>query len=157
LPGWITREEVAGLSRGAREEPRRRKNRNLHAMEDPVHRLLNAVEPGTYVRPHRHAHPARSETIVALAGRIGLILFDAEGRLLDRRALDNAGETLGADLPPEAWHTVVALEPGSVFFETKGGPYVPAAGDDVAVWAPPEGSPEAAALERSWRALFTEE
>ena len=126
-------------------------------MEDPVHRLLNAVEPGTYVRPHRHAHPARSETIVALAGRIGLVLFDAEGGVLGRRVLESAGETLGADLPPEAWHTVVALDPGSVFFEAKAGPYVPAAGADLASWAPAEGSPEAGAFERRWRALFTEE
>ena len=126
-------------------------------MEDPVHRLLNAVEPGTYVRPHRHSHPPRSETLVALAGKVGLILFDAEGRILGRRVLEDGGETLGADLPPETWHTVLALAPGTVFFETKAGPYTPPAGDDLAAWAPAEGSPEASALERKWRALFTGE
>ena len=122
-----------------------------------MHRLLNAVEPGTYVLPHRHSHPARSETIIAIAGRVGLILFDSEGRLLALRVLESGGGILGADLPPEAWHTLVALDPGSVFFEAKAGPYAPPAGDDVAAWAPPEGSREAEEIERKWRALFTGE
>jgi cupin fold WbuC family metalloprotein len=154
-PGWITRVEIADLSLAARESARRRKNRNYHEADDAVHRLLNAVEPGTYIRPHRHLHPARSETIVALAGRIGLALFDAEGSVLDLRVLDSSGETVGADLPPEAWHTFVALEPGSVFFETKAGPYAPPAEVDLARWAPPEGSPDSAGFERRLRALFT--
>jgi len=154
-PGWITRGGIDALSREARETPRRRKNRNFHAMEDPVHRLLNAFEPGTYVRPHRHASPPRSETIVALSGRMGLILFDADGRPRTLRVLEKDGETVGADLPAGAWHTVVALSPGTVFFEAKAGPYVAPEGDDLASWAPPEGSPGSAALEREWRNLFS--
>jgi len=154
-PAWITRAEFADLSLAARETARRRKNRNFHQADDAVHRLLNAVEPGTYIRPHRHLHPARSETIVVLAGRVGLILFDAEGNVVGSRVLENAGETVGADLPPETWHTFVALEPGSVFFETKAGPYAPPGEQDLAPWAPPEGSPDSPAFERKFRALFT--
>jgi len=123
-------------------------------MEDPVHRLLNAMEPGTYVRPHRHLHPPRSETALVVAGRIGILFFDDAGAVIDRRVLDPAGETIGADFPPEAWHTVLALSPGSVFFETKAGPYVPPPEDDRAPWSPPEGSDEAVRLERGWRDLF---
>ena len=93
--------------------------------------------------------------IVALAGRIGLILFDAEGSVLDLRVLDREGETVGVDLPAESWHTFVALEPASVFFETKAGPYAPPAESDLAPWAPPEGSPDSAEFERRLRALFT--
>lgn len=120
-----------------------------------MHRLLNALEPGTYVRPHRHLHPPRSETIVVLAGRIGLILFDEAGEVRERRVLESGGETLGADLPPDAWHTFVALGTGAVFFETKAGPYAPPGGDDLASWAPPEGSPDSDELERRFRSLFT--
>lgn len=133
---------------------RRRKNRNLHAMEDPVHRLLNAVEPGTYIRPHRHAAPPKSETALAVAGRIGLVLFDDAGAVTGTAVLAPEGPTLGADLPEGTWHTFVALAPGSVFFEAKPGPYVAPGGADLAPWAPAEGEPGAAALERTWRALF---
>ena len=153
-PGWITRSRIAALSREARETPRRRKNFNFHAMEDPAHRLLNAFEPGTYVRPHRHSSPPRSETIVALAGRIGLILFDAGGHPRTLRVLEKDGDTVGADLPPGAWHTIVALLPGSVFFEAKAGPYKAPGGDDLAGWAPAEGSDASIAVEREWRSLF---
>jgi len=89
-----------------------------------------------------------------LMGRIGILFFDDAGGVIDRRALDPAGSTIGADFPPEAWHTLLALSPGSVFFETKAGPYAPPPERDLAPWSPPEGSAEAAALERSWRALF---
>ena len=60
----LDRTLLAELSAAARLHPRRRLNRNLHAMDDPSHRLLNAIEPGSYVRPHRHLTPPKSETIV---------------------------------------------------------------------------------------------
>jgi cupin fold WbuC family metalloprotein len=123
-------------------------------MEDPVHRLLNAMEPGTYVRPHRHLHPPRSETAIAVAGRIGILFFDDAGRVLERRILAGDGETLGADVPAGAWHSFLALAPGSVFFEAKAGPYAPPPPEDVAAWAPAEGTEESRLLEREWRALF---
>jgi cupin fold WbuC family metalloprotein len=153
-PAWITREALSALSREAASSTRLRKNRNLHAMEDPVHRLLNAMEPGTYVRPHRHLHPPRSETALVVAGRIGILFFDDAGAVIDRRALDPAGETIGVDFPPETWHTLLALSPGSVFFETKAGPYVAPPEADLATWSPPEGSEGAARFERRWRDLF---
>ena len=83
---WITRDLLAEVSAEARESPRLRKNRNFHAMEDPVHRLVNALEPATYIRPHRHLDPAKCETAIALAGSIGVLVFDDAGELVDKRA-----------------------------------------------------------------------
>jgi cupin fold WbuC family metalloprotein len=143
------------LSAEARSRPRRRANGNLHAMEDPVHRLLNAVEPGTYIRPHRHLHPPKDETYVIVRGALGLVLFDASGAAVaTRRLAIAAGDAFGVDIPAGVFHTVVALEEGTVFFEVKAGPYVPSAGDDVPAWAPAEGEPAAAAYEARLRALF---
>ncbi len=143
------------LTAEARNRPRRRANGNLHAMEDPVHRLLNAVEPGTYIRPHRHLHPPKDETYVVVRGALGLVLFDASGEVAAARRLSaGAGETFGVDIPAGVLHTVVALEEGTVFFEVKAGPYVPPSGDDVPSWAPAEGEAGAAAYEASLRALF---
>lgn len=143
------------LSAEARSRPRRRANGNLHAMEDPVHRLLNAVEPGTYIRPHRHLHPPKDETYVVVRGALGLVLFDESGAVAATRRLSAvAGEAFGVDLPAGVLHTVVALEEGTVFFEVKAGPYVPSAGDDVPAWAPAEGEPAVAAYEARLRALF---
>ncbi len=143
------------LSAQARSRPRRRANGNLHAMEEPVHRLLNAVEPGTYIRPHRHLHPPKDETCVVVRGSLGLVLFDASGSVVATRRLNaEAGEAFGVDLPAGILHAVVALEEGTVFFEVKAGPYVPPSSDDVPAWAPAEGEPAAAAYEARLRALF---
>lgn len=143
------------LSEEARRRPRRRANANLHASDAPVHRLLNAIEPGSYVRPHRHLAPPKDETVVVVRGALGLVLFDGDGRVSAARLLRaGPGAAFGVDLPAGTVHSFVALEPGTVFFEAKAGPYVAPSGDDVAPWAPAEGDPAAAAFEASLRALF---
>lgn len=154
---WITRDLLAEVSAEARESPRLRKNRNFHAMEDPVHRLVNALEPATYIRPHRHLDPAKCETAIALAGSIGVLVFDDAGELVDKRVISPGGPVMGAEMPPGVWHTFVSIAPGSVFFEAKAGPYAPPGPDEVASWAPAEGTPEAAQLERRWSALFLDD
>lgn len=151
---WITDALLEELSREAAASPRLRQNRNFHAMEEPAHRLVNALEPGTYVRPHRHLDPNKAETAIALTGSTGVIVFDDDGTILEKRRLSPTGPVRGVDTPAGAWHTFVALEPGCVFFEAKAGPYAPPAENEIAPWSPAEGSPEAARLERFWRALF---
>lgn len=147
----LTKSDLTDLSERARGTPRLRLNRNLHEMDDPVHRLLNALEPGTYIAPHRHLSPPKSETIVVVAGALGLVLFDDSGSVRDAVRLVAGGERFGADLPPSAWHTLVALEPGTVFFETKSGPYARPRPEDLLPGFPAEGESPAADLERRWR------
>ena len=156
-PIWITRSLLEALSAEARASPRLRKNRNFHEMAEPVHRLLNALEPGTYVRPHRHLDPNKAEAAVVLAGSIGVLLFDDAGTVVERRLLTPGGADVGIQMPAGAWHAFVALESGTAFFEAKAGPYAPPSPEETAAWSPAEGTPEAAALERNWRTLFQNE
>jgi len=142
----ITRADLDQLAEVAQQALRRRQNRNLHAaLTDPVQRLLNALEPGTYVPPHRHAAPAKWELMVLLTGRAVLLTFDDAGVVLERVDLDI--RTPVVEIPPATWHTLTALEPQTVLLEVKPGPYVPVVPSDVAPWAPAEGSSGAAALE----------
>ena len=139
----IDRSTLDALSAAARAEPRRRKNLNLHdSYDDPCQRLLNALEPGTYIRPHRHWVDAKPECFVGLRGTMALVLFTDDGAIEDVLRFGPAEAAFGADLPAGRWHTVVCLEAGSVFFETKPGPYRPMTDKDMAPWAPAEGSPE---------------
>lgn len=151
---WITSDLLLEITAEARRSPRLRKNRNFHAMEDSVHRLVNALEPATYIRPHRHLDPAKCETAIALAGSIGVIVFDDAGQIVEKRVISPGGPVMGAEMPPGAWHTFVSLLPGSAFFEAKAGPYEPPSPEELASWAPAEGTPEAAEAERRWSALF---
>jgi cupin fold WbuC family metalloprotein len=140
----------------ARASPRRRKNYNFHAQEaDPANRLLNAMEPGSYVQPHRHLDPTKDETFIVVRGRFGLVLFDGDGAVARTAVLAASGDAIGADVPYGTYHTLISLESGSVFFEAKAGPYRPIGEQERAPWAPPEGDPRAAAyladLERRFR------
>ena len=141
----------------ARQAPRLRRNHNLHAEPDLVQRFLNALQPGTYVRPHRHCRPdpaAGFECFLVLQGAIGLLVLDEQGQVLAQERLDAAGPLRGIELPQGILHTLVALEPDTVMFEIKQGPYVPTADKDFLASFPLEGTPEAAAQERAWCALF---
>lgn len=133
------------LTRKAKDSPRKRMNFNLHQdRTDPVQRLCNAIEPETYIRPHRHADPATSEVFLLLRGSAALLLFDDSGQVTEQAVLSARGPLMAAEIPPATWHTMVSLESGTVFFEVKNGPYVQPARGNVAAWAPPEGDPSAA-------------
>jgi cupin fold WbuC family metalloprotein len=45
---------------------------------------------------------------------------------------------MGVNIPHGTYHSLVALESGSVFFEAKAGPYVPLTPEEKASWAPAE-------------------
>ncbi len=75
----------------ARASERLRMNFNLHQESDLVQRFLNVMQPGTYVRPHRHCRPGTGEgfeCFVVLQGSIGVLLFDANGTCLRQERLD---------------------------------------------------------------------
>jgi len=144
---------LATLVDGARAAPRRRKNLNFH--EDggaPAQRLLNAIEPDSYVRPHRHLDPAKDETFVALAGQVGVILFDVAGNPVEWHVLEPGGPACGITIPAGVFHTVVALTSGAVVFEAKAGPYRGNDDNEFAAFAPDEGEPACAAVLAGWRA-----
>ena len=121
--------------------PRQRKNHNFHPADDfPCHRMINAIEPGSYVRPHRHLDTCKDETMVCLRGRFGVVVFDAGGGVVHTLVMAPGSDTLGVDIPHGVYHTLVALEPGSAILEAKAGPYQPLADSEMAPWAPAEGS-----------------
>lgn len=130
----------------AAASPRRRKNRNFHPHDEhPGHRLLNAMQPDSYIPPHRHLDPNKDETFVVLRGLLGLVLFDDAGAVIRTVKVGPGGAAIGVDILHGTWHTAIALEPGTVFLEAKAGPYLPFTPAERAPWAPVENAPEAAA------------
>ncbi|MGC2855336.1 WbuC family cupin fold metalloprotein [Novispirillum sp. DQ9] len=143
----IDRATLDALSADAAASPRRRRNLNLHPeLADPIQRLCNAVEPGSYVRPHHHA-PDRWELFTVLRGAVRLLTFTEGGQVLSAALLGPGHDAAMVELPGGTWHSLVSLEPGTVFFEVKPGPYSAAGDKDFAIWAPGEGAPGAADLE----------
>lgn len=131
------------LSSEAAETPRLRKHLNLHASYDePSQRLLIAMEPGSYLRPHRHLVIPKPENFVCLRGAMMIVHFGDGGAIISAVRIGPGEEVAGADVPSGEWHTVFSLETGSIFLETKPGPYTSIPAGDMAGWAPAEGDVE---------------
>ncbi|MFA6103539.1 MAG: WbuC family cupin fold metalloprotein [Victivallaceae bacterium] len=136
------------LTASAVESPRKRSHHNFHAsLEESIHRLCIAAEPGTYVRPHRHLDCNKWELFIMLRGSVAVIIYDESGRIEKRITLKAGSGTCAVEMSADTWHSFISLEPGTVFIETKPGPYSRPPGNDFAAWAPEEGTPEAVALE----------
>jgi cupin fold WbuC family metalloprotein len=130
----------------SRQSPRLRVIQPFHRSErETLHRMFNAVQPGSYIRPHRHLQPPKAEAWIVLQGAVAFFTFDDDGATREIVGLSRDGEAFGVDLSPGVYHTFIALEPDTVIFEVKDGPYVAATDKSFAPWAPAEGAPEAAA------------
>lgn len=148
----IDRDSLNRLSADAAERPRRRANWNLHpALDDPIQRFFNAMEPGTYVRPHRHDGADRWECFFAIGGAAMVVTFSDSGVLLDRAVIAPDGANVGLEIPPRSWHSLASLRPGTILLELKPGPYEPLTDKDFAAWAPREGDASCPAFEQWFR------
>ena len=112
------------LTAQAKASPRLRMNLNFHqSLDEKCHRFLNAVEPGANIPIHRH--PEKEESFVVLRGRIRVITYNDDGTIIENIVLNPSEGRYGVNVGKNVWHTVEALEPSSVIFECKEGPYVP--------------------------------
>lgn len=127
------------LAEKAAVNPRGRQNVNFHQMEESCHRMAVGLQPHTYVQPHRHLAADKAETLLVLKGSLGILIFDDTGEVLDKRVLQAGGDCQGVDLVPGVFHGLVVLEPDTVMFECKTGPYRPVGDGELASWAPREG------------------
>jgi cupin fold WbuC family metalloprotein len=136
----IDQQLLTALSSQAAASPRKRVHHNLHPrLDDNVQRLCIAMEPGTYVRPHRHMEPKTWEILLVLRGAVALLVFDDSGRVLERIELATGGKVSAVEIPADTWHAVASMETGTVVFEVKQGPYAPITEANYAPWSPPDG------------------
>lgn len=141
----ITEELLDSVTFQAMENSRLRMNYNFHAsMDDPIHRMLNALEPGTYLPPHRHSD--KEETYLVLRGSLWVFFYDESGNITEKACLNPSEGNYGLEISPGTWHSVMALESGTVIFELKKGPYQPLPPEDLAPWAPAPSDEEGAAV-----------
>nr|WP_319541272.1 WbuC family cupin fold metalloprotein [uncultured Pseudodesulfovibrio sp.] len=135
---------VGALLAQSREAPRKRMLQTLHTSHDALaHRMFNAMQPGTYIMPHRHLDPPKDETILVMAGSLIFVQFTDEGVVENTILLQPGTENFGIDVAPHIYHTFIPLKQDTLVFETKTGPYEPDSDKNVPDWAPREGSPEA--------------
>jgi cupin fold WbuC family metalloprotein len=140
----ITKELAGNISEKAKTLPRKRLNHNFHdRLEDPINRMINAVEPGAYFPPHKHIDPGKREVFIILSGRTLMLEFGDDGEVKDHLVLDHSSGNFGVEISPGRWHSLIPLE-RSVLYEIKDGPYSAETDKVFAKWAPREGEDEKA-------------
>lgn len=98
--------------------------------KDQSQRMLNAIEPGSPLPIHRHQKT--SETVVCLRGRLVEEFYDElERTCTEAIELSPNGPIVALNIPAGQWHTVHALESGTVIMEVKDGPYEPTGPEDI--------------------------
>ena len=127
----ITQALMDSLTEQAKASPRLRMNMDLrNSAEDKSQRMLNAIEPGSPMPIHRHQKT--SETVVCLRGRLVWEFYDELERVCTETIeLSPNGPVVALNVPIGQWHTVKALESGSVILECKDGAYEPTSEADI--------------------------
>ena len=140
----ITQALLDSLTEQAKASPRLRMNLDLrNSADDQSQRMLNAIEPGSPLPIHRHRYT--SETVVCLRGRLVWEYYqevqgsgfkvqgvqEPKAELVERIELSPNGQVVALNVPAGQWHTVRALESGSVILEMKNGKYEPLQDCDV--------------------------
>lgn len=127
------------LSAKAKASERKRCIFNFHqTAADSIHRMLNAMQPGTYIAPHKHETPDKREAFWVLQGKIALIIFNDDGSIREHVILGPGTGNYGSEIPPRTWHSLICLQEDSVAYEVKDGPWDPANDKQFAPWAPTE-------------------
>ena len=127
----ITQAILDKLTEEAKASPRLRMNFDLrNSDDDQSQRMLNAIEPGSVIPIHRHQKT--SETVVCLRGRLVEEYYDElEQICTETIELSPNGPVVALNIPAGQWHSVRALESGTVILEVKDGPYEPIQDVDI--------------------------
>lgn len=122
-----------------------------------MQRFVNILQPGTYIRPHRHLRPDEVngfEFFVVIQGELGMIIFDENGRILRSLRLSATGPTRAVELSEGTVHTIVALAADTAILEFKEGPYDLRADQDFLTDFPAEGTAAAREFVAIWEKEF---
>src|SRR5258708_25137285 len=112
---WISQVFLEGAIVASHSSPRRRVIQPFHRDESALlQRMFNAVQPGSYIPPHRHLEPPKAESWIVLRGALAFFTFDDAGNIQECLEVRAGGDVFGVDLEPGVYHTFFALEPATV-------------------------------------------
>lgn len=123
----------------SRNSPRKRFILPIHRTQDAsVQRMMNFLQPGTYIRPHMHPRPGAIETIVLLSGHVRFFIYSEEGKIIHQCELKSGTPDCLIDIEDNVWHSFEVLSPDTIIFECKMGPYDSNLDKTFAPWSDPE-------------------
>ncbi len=154
----LDQELLNTVAQQAHDSLRLRQNYNFHDPAERVQRFINVLQPGTYVRPHRHRRRSGLngfEFFLVLQGELGMIILNDEGQVTEQERVSAQGPTRAIELGEGTYHTLVALSPNTAILELKEGPYEPSTDKEFLPAFPQEGTAAAQRLVETWQGYFT--
>ena len=78
---------------------------------------------------HRHRHT--SETCLVIRGSVRYTIYSDDGSVKESYVLTAGSDSFGFNVPAGVWHTMEPLEPDTVVFGCKDGPYLSLTDEDI--------------------------
>jgi cupin fold WbuC family metalloprotein len=131
-------EDIEVLRRAVRKTPKHRVRINAHpGNDDSLHEMIIAIEPGSYVRPHKH--PGKSEAFHIIEGQVDVVVFKDDGNIDRIVSLGAKGSNhpFYYRMSTARFHTLIIRSNLLVVHEITNGPFDPT-GAIYAMFAPEE-------------------
>jgi cupin fold WbuC family metalloprotein len=129
-------EDIARLRAAVRDAPKRRARINAHPGNgDALHEMIIAIEPASYIRPHRH--PGKSEAFHIIEGEVDIVIFGDDGEIERVVPLGEKGgqHPFYYRMSEPRFHTLVIRSALLIVHEITNGPFLPE-GTIYAAFAP---------------------
>jgi len=142
----IGAEEIEVLRQAVRNTPKRRVRINAHpGSDDELHEMIIAIEPGSYIRPHKH--PGKSEAFHIIEGQVDIVVFSEAGEVerIVSLAAKGGRHPFYYRMSTPHFHTLIIRSDLLVVHEITNGPFLPT-GTIYAAFAPEEGDTASAAI-----------
>jgi cupin fold WbuC family metalloprotein len=142
----IGSEDIEVLRQAVGKTPKRRVRINAHKdNDDELHEMIIAIEPGSYIRPHKH--PGKSEAFHVIEGEVDIVVFSDDGNIerIVSLAAKGGRHPFYYRMSTADFHTLIIRSDLLVVHEITNGPFVPT-GTIYAAFAPDEADTVPAAL-----------
>jgi cupin fold WbuC family metalloprotein len=137
--------ELSTLRAAVKASAKRRARINAHPDgDDTLHEMIIAIDPSSYIRPHKH--PGKSEAFHIIEGEVDIVVFTDEGEI-DRvvpLGPPGGGRPFYYRMSRAFFHTLIIRSDVLIVHEITNGPFRPSA-TIFADFAPEDGDAEQAA------------
>jgi cupin fold WbuC family metalloprotein len=120
--------ELETLKAAVKASARRRARINIHPDgEDMLHEMIIAIEPGSYIRPHKH--PGKSEAFHVVEGAVDIVVFKDDGEIgqLVPLGAPGSGRSFYYRMSRPFFHTLIVRSDVLIVHEITNGPFRPEA------------------------------
>lgn len=122
----VGRRELDTLKAAVKASAKRRARINTHPDgEDALHEMIIAIDPSSYIRPHKH--PGKSEAFHIVEGEVDIVVFKDDGEIDQVVPLGapDSGRSFYYRMSKSFFHTLIIRSEVLIVHEITNGPFRP--------------------------------